>query len=404
MLLSRRGFRLLPASGPDEAWSVLAAEPVDAILLDLNFSTGAVTGAEGLGFLQALLAHDPDAVVVVVTAHSGINVAVAAMRAGAIDFVMKPWNNDRLAATLAEATALRRTRREAHPGLARNTLVHDPIIGASPQVSVARELVARAAATDAPILIVGEAGTGKGLFAQAVHHLSNRATLPLTTLNPGAAWTEGARALRQAVGTAPANSTLFLDEIAGLPASAQTLLIAALAERADLRLLAASRRTRQALAAELVMPDLLYRLNTVEIALPPLRERGDDIRLLAEHFLRLFERSYGRPSLAFPQADMEVIAGCPWPGNVRALRLAIERAIVLGADGRLGMEAIILAGTRGEDAPCPVIGAYDLNLASSERALVEAALRRHGFNVSRAARELGLTRAALYRRMARHKL
>ena len=404
MVLARRGFSLLQASGPDEAWSVLAAEPVDAVLLDLNFSPGAVTGAEGFGFLKALLAHDPDSVVVVVTGHSGINVAVAAMRAGAADFVMKPWSNDRLVATLTEAAALRRTRRNAQGGPARDATAHDPIVGACAQIAVARDLVDRTASTGAPMLILGETGTGKGLFAQAIHRLRPGAAGPMITIDPAAAWAEGPSALRRALADLPTGASLFLDEVGGLPVAAQGLLATALGERPELRLVAASRRTRQALASGLLQSNLLYRLNTVEVALPPLRERGADVRLLADHFLRLFTRVYGRPRVALAPTDMDAIAACPWPGNVRALRLAIERAVVLATDGRLATADIILAGTHGDDVSSPAPGAGDLNLAKSERALVEAALKRHGFNVSLAARDLGLTRAALYRRMARHSL
>ena len=404
MLLSRRGFHLLQASGPDEAWSMLASEPVDAILLDLNFLPGATTGAEGFAFLKALLAHDADAVVVVVTGHSGINVAVAAMRAGAADFVMKPWNNDRLTATLREATALRRTRRDARPRPERDVGFPEPIIGACAQIAAARDLVDRAAPTNAPILILGETGTGKGLFAHAIHRRSARASGPFITIDPASAWTEGAPAFRLALANVPRDATLFLDEIGGLPAPAQVLLAGTLGDRPDLRLVAASRSTRQALVSGLAQPNLLHRLNTIELALPPLRERDDDARVLVGHFLRLFARSYGRPGSELPPAERDAIAACPWPGNVRALRLAMERAIVLATGGKLAVEEIILAGTRGDGVPAPGIGTGDLNLAKSERALVEAALTRHGFNVSLAARDLGLTRAALYRRMSRHKL
>ncbi len=403
MLLSRRGFVLLPASGPDEAWSMLAAEPVDAILLDLNFSAGATTGAEGFIFLRGLLAHDPDSVVVVVTGHSGINVAVAAMRAGATDFVMKPWNNDRLVATLGEAAALRRTRRGARSGPDRETGPRDPIIGACDQIAAARNLVDRTAPTGAPMLILGETGTGKSLFAQALHRLRTGGAGPIVTIDSAAAWAEGPVVLSRTLADLPGSATLFLDEIGGLPAPGQLPLATALAARPDLRLVAASRRTRQALASGL-LPDLLYRLNTVEVVLPPLRERGRDVRLLAEHFLRLFAQAYGRPGLTLLPTDMDAIAACTWPGNVRALRLAIERAVVLAIDRRLAIDDIILAGTRGDDVAGPALATGDLNLAKSERALVEAALKRHGFNVSLAARDLGLTRAALYRRMARYKL
>ena len=398
MLLGRHGLALHGAADPAEAWSVLAAEPVDAILLDLNFERGATTGAEGLAWLKALIAHDPDAVVVVVTGHSGINIAVAAMRAGAADFVMKPWNNDRLLATLNDAIALRRRRRgtkaaTAEPG-------DEPIIGLSTPWRRTLDIMHRAAPTDAPVLLIGETGTGKTLLAHAIHRLSPRRDRTLTILDPAAAWASGEAGLVAALADAEQGGTLVLDEIGGLPAAAQSRLASALP---GARMIAATRRTRDALRIE-VQPDLLHRLNVVELVLPPLRDRGDDVRLLAEHYLRLFSHRYGRAGLSFSPEAADAVAAHDWPGNVRELRLVVERATVLASGDVLHAQDIPLAAPRASDVPAPAPGSGDLNLAASEKAVVQAALRRHGFNVSHAAKELGLTRAALYRRMARHGL
>lgn len=402
LLLSRHGFRLHGAAGPDAAWSVLAAEPIEAVLLDLNFDRGATTGAEGLAWLGKLIAHDPDAVVIVVTGHSGINIAVAAMRAGATDFLMKPWRNDRLVATLQDAVALRRRRRVAPAGdAAAGQDLHDPLVGESGAFRQVLAVLHRAASTEAPVLLSGEAGTGKTLLAQAIHAQSPHRHARLATLDVAAAWAEGEAGLAAALAAAAPGGTLLLEEIVALPVAGQALLAGALP--AGMRLLATTRQPPEALR-ETVQPDLLHRLNTVELALPPLRARAGDVALLAEHFVRLFGRRYGRAELSLSADALDALSAHRWPGNVRALRLAVERAAVLAPHDVLTAADIPLAVPAAADVATPAPGSGDLNLARSERAIVEAALRRHGFNVSHAARELGLTRAALYRRMARHGL
>lgn len=408
LLLPRRGFSLLSARDPAEAWSVLSAEPVDVVLLDLNFRPGSVSGAEGFACLEAMVAHDPDMVVVIVTGHSGINIAVAAMRAGATDFVMKPWNNDRLVATLTAAVAVRRQRRNAHP-VAPQPAGHaaepdSPIIGDSPAMRRILEPMRRAATTDAPILLLGEAGTGKSLLAHSIHRLSPRAGRPLATLDPMALWSEGEGAWTTALAAVTPDGTLFLDEVGELPQPLQARLLAFLKERPHLRLVTASRQKRDALQAGMLQSDLLYRLNIVELSLPPLHERGDDVRLLAVHFLHLFTRRYQRPALTLSADALDIIAQASWPGNIRALAQAMERAVVLARGTVLHPVDIPIQAPLPDGVAAARSGDGDLNLTRSEKAIVDAALRRHGFNVSHAAAELGLSRAALYRRMARHGL
>lgn len=389
MLLGRRGFEVVGAASPAESWSVLATRRVDVILLDLNFSRGATSGEEGLAHLRALVAHDPDCVVVVVTGHSGIAIAVAAMRSGAADFVMKPWNNDRLVRTLGEAVSLARQRGAARP----ETAGPPPVIGQSAAMQRLMTLLHRAAPTTAPVLLAGERGTGKTLLAQTLHRHSMRSTAPLVTVDPGGEAAELARAMEEAEA-----GTLVLDDPGGMPAAAQMRLARMLEAHPGPRLVTCTRHA----APEYGMgADLLSRLDTVTLHLPPLADRAGDALLLAEHFTRQFAIGYGRPGLVLSPEAASCVAAWPWPGQVRELRHAIERAVVLAAGPAIEAADLALVSPGGMHA---AEGATDLNLARSERAVVEAALRRHAFNVSHAARDLGVTRATLYRRMARHGL
>jgi DNA-binding NtrC family response regulator len=393
VLLERNGFRLAVARSPAEAWSVLAAEAIEVILLDLNFARGATSGAEGFEWLAEIRAHDPDAVVVVVTGHSGINIAVAAMKAGASDFVMKPWSNPRLLETVRAAVALRRRRRgdgEGAPALEDDLL----IVGDSPPMKRVRELIARAAPTGAAVLIHGEAGTGKGLAARVLHARSGRPG-GLVRLDVRGLGADAAEVLARAAGDAD-GGTLFLDEVAELAASAQGRLLALLDAGPDLRLISSTRHGAEGLAR--LRDDLLARLNTVEVFLPRLEARGDDLALLLEHFIRLFARRYGRAPKPLDPSAIDLLKAQPPAGAVRGLRQAAERAVVLST------AEILTALDFAAPAPGPAGAASDFNLARSERAIVEAALKRHGHNVSQAARDLGLTRAALYRRMVKHGL
>jgi DNA-binding NtrC family response regulator len=410
LLLNRRGYRMLGARGPAEAWSALAAAAVDVILLDLNFSPRATTGAEGLGLLRDIMRHDPHAVVVVVTGHSGINIAVAAIRAGAADFVMKPWSNDRLIATLDEAIKTRRGRLgEAARAPATAGGEAGVILGGAAMAGV-RDLIARAASLPAPVLIHGEAGTGKSLIAQAIHRGSARAGAPLIVLDLAAAPSEGEAAFfdREVAGAfeAAMGGDLVLDEIGALSPFLQSRLLALIEARtrgpAAPRLISITARPRASLEAPGgPRPDLLVRLNTVEIWAPPLRDRGEDIGLLAEHFLGLYGRRYGRPPRALSPAAAQVLARADWPGNVRALRQTLERVVILTDGSTVDVAELHTVGLATETVVSPPAAP---TLALSERALIEAALNRRGFNVSQAAADLGLTRASLYRRMAKHGL
>jgi DNA-binding NtrC family response regulator len=443
LLLTRHGLRMTGVRDPNALWSVLAAAPVDVILLDLNFSRGAVSGEEGFRRLGEIMAHDPDAVVVVVTGHSGVNVAVAAMRAGASDFVTKPWSNARLVATIETALELRRRRREAAALKAENAALHreahggvwgqgggwdaeSVLLGDSPAIGRVRDLIRRAAPTDAPVLIYGEPGTGKSLMARGLHRQSARAAGPFVPVDLGVlAAAEMETALFGDLGRGGTvagafadarGGCLFLDEIGALTAPLQARLLAVLEtgritppglERPvamDVRLVTATRRKREDLHGRGgLRADLLYRLNTVEIFAPPLRERGDDALLLAEHFLRLFAHRYGRPARPLSPEAAEAIAQDPWPGDVRALRQAMERCVILAEGERYEAADIPFTEPASADA-APAPTRASLNLVESERALVAAALKRNSFNVSQAAKQLGLTRAALYRRMAKHGL
>lgn len=397
LLLRRHGWRMLTAADPEAAWSVLAAEPVDAVLLDLNFTRGAVSGEEGLKGLRALMAHDPDMVVVVVTGHSGINVAVAAMRAGAADFVMKPWSNDRLIATLSDALDLRRRRMEAssHASTRDDGLGEaEPILGGSAAMARLRHLIERAGAARAPVLIHGGPGDGKDMVARALHRQAGGAEpmvkIDLTVSDAA-----------QLVQAAPPQATVLLDRLEEADGTVQLALLGALERRADLRTISASRLGAAALYKS-VRQDLLYRLNVIEIDIPPLNTRPEDVLSLARHYLALFARRHGKPARPLSEDAAGALVSAAWPGGARELRTRMERAVLLGEGREFDASDFDLQpGKAGaNEAPPPP----SPSLAQTERVLVEAALKRHNFNVSRAAVELGLTRAALYRRMAKHGL
>lgn len=383
LLLERNGMRVSTAANPETAWVLLAGEPIDIILLDLNFARGRTTGEEGFAMLDRLIAADARAVVIVVTGHSGIAVAVRAMRSGATDFVIKPWNNERLLTTVERGLALRRAKLET----AATPPVHDGILlGESAGIARARDLIARVAPTAAPILIHGGAGTGKTLIARLIHQASRQAHRPLITLDAEAADADGIAA-RSAEA---ASGMLVIDHIDRLPRALHAALVAGLA---DTRVVATTRLDRAGLRTA-IGEDLLDRVATIDIALPALVDRADDAVLLARHFLALFAYRHAKPSAPLDAATASAIAADRWPDNVRGLRQAIERAVLLGS------EDVLLSPDTAE----PTALAPDLSLARNEQTLITAALERHAFNVSRAAAQLGLTRAALYRRMARYGL
>ncbi|WP_457312457.1 sigma-54-dependent transcriptional regulator [Sphingomonas sp. UYAg733] len=453
-LLLRTMFReVITASNPDEAMAAAAAHSPDVALLDANFARGATNAAEGLALLDRLLTADPELIVVMITAHAGVNIAVEAMKRGATDFVSKPWSNERLMTTVRTAATLRRSKRTVATERAKVAAVADPtpgsnppLIGAAPGMARVNSLIARAAPTDANVLVLGENGTGKELVARALHRQSLRAGQPMLTVDLGAIATElidselfghvkgaftDAKGDRIGRIQAASGGTLFLDEIGNLPLHLQPKLLTVLEQRqvtpvganrpvpVDIRVIAATNMTPAQLRDDrLFRQDLLFRLNTVEIELPPLRDRQEDVPALVDHFLHHYAKRYNRPAPTLTPAARAALTAHDWPGNVRALRHAIERAVILAGDAPLEPEDFPLGSPVApatsyaapqtelrlapEAAVAPV--ATDLNLDRVERQLVEQALKKHAYNISSAASELGLSRAALYRRMEKHGL
>ena len=426
--------RVETLDSPGELMPLLRTESPDAILLDLNFRRAATDGREGLNLLGEIMAQDPDAAVVIITAHGAVSVAVEAIKAGASDFVAKPWSNERLAATVRSAASLRRSRIEARTERGRASELapsgETPLLGRSEAMKRVRALIDRAAPTDANVLILGENGTGKEIVAREIHRLSRRSENPMVSVDLGAtaeslfeselfghvkgAFT-GADSDRMGRLKAADHSTLFLDEIGNLPLHLQPKLLTALEQREvvpvgankpvpiDVRVVAATNvSTDQLSDAQRFRQDLLFRLNTIEIELPPLRERREDIGVLLDHYLSLYARKYDKPQRELPPAVLQVLLEHDWPGNVRALRHAAERAVIMAEGDRYRTEDFPLP-TRSSGAPLSA-GIESLNLDQLERQMIERALRMHHFNVSLAAAELGLSRGALYRRMEKHGL
>jgi DNA-binding NtrC family response regulator len=433
LLLKAEGFESEAASSPKAAVAAVGARDFDVVLMDLNYARDTTSGQEGLELLARIQEMDSTLPVVVMTAWGSVDLAVEAMRHGARDFVQKPWENARLLATLRTQIALGRALRQGQRLEAENRILrpeNDPsIIAQSPSMRPVLEMIARVGPSDANVLIVGENGTGKGVVARALHAASGRASRPLVTLNAGGisegvfeselfghvkgAFTD-ARADRVGRFELADGGTLFLDEIANVPASQQGKLLRVLetgeferlgssrTRKVDVRILSASNADLRAeVAAGRFRQDLLFRLNTIEIRLPPLRERREDIPLLAQQFLRAHARRYRKDVAGFEPAALQVLLDHPWPGNVRELDHAVERAALMAQGGRVRPADLGLR-QGGDGAGAPPL--EEMGLEEVEGVLIRKALARYGGNVSQAARALGLSRSALYRRMEKFGL
>lgn len=424
LLLSRHFTRVRVTARPEQIEAMMAAEQIDVFLLDMNFAIGRNSGAEGLKWLERILAVDADAVVVLMTAFGDLNTAVAAMRQGAADFVLKPWQNDKLVATLNVAASLRQTR-------ARLTALAAPqpateLVVASGKMHEVMDIVGRVAATDVNVLIRGENGTGKELIARELHRRSARAAKPLVAVDLGSvaenlfeselfghlkgAYTDAIQA-RAGRFQAAHEGSLFLDEIGNLPPALQAKLLRVLETReftplggdapvaVDFRLIAATNQPLDQMIADgRFRKDLLYRINTIEITVPPLRDRPDDIPALAAHFMARLARKYRQPARTISEDGYRRLADHHWPGNVRELSHAVERAFILHDGPVLGPECFEMkqATPAGEE--------HSLKLHEQGRRLVVRALAEANGNISHAANALGITRAALYRRMEKFRL
>lgn len=424
LLLQQHFAQVLTTQSPQQIESLMASEHIDVFLVDMNFAVGRNTGAEGLHWLDRILAVDPDAVVVLMTAYGDLNTAVAAMRQGAADFVLKPWQNDKLVATLGVAADLRRTRKTV-----RALSVPPPASGMVAESAPMREvlkIIARVAPTDVNVLIRGENGTGKELVARELHRQSSRAGQAMVSVDLGAvaeslfeselfghkqgAFT-GATSDRAGRFVAADSGTLFLDEIGNLSPAMQTKLLRALECREvvplgsnrplpfDVRLVCATNQPLETLVADgRFREDLLYRINTIEVRLPPLRERLDELPALVSHFVALHARKYKMPEKPVSTAAIAALRSHHWPGNVRELSHAIERALILGEGSEIG-EADFQLGRPSSGGEFST-----LNLEDIERRAVVRALETAQGNISHAALALGITRAALYRRIEKFGL
>jgi DNA-binding NtrC family response regulator len=429
-LLLDEGFEVVEARSPAEALERIEAADFDLGILDLNYTRDTTSGQEGLDLLERIKGIDPSLPVLVITAWSSVAGAVEAMRRGARDYIEKPWDDERLLATVRTQIdlrrAVRRTHRlqEAHSRLQRGAL--PPFIGASRAITDVRQIIERIAPSDAAVLITGEHGTGKEVVASWVHALSDRKTKPLVTMNAGGlaegiaeselfghvkgAFTD-ARFERLGCFEIADEGTLFLDEIANLPVRLQAKLLRVLQtgevqrvgssrmRYVNVRVLSATNADLDAeIAAGRFREDLFYRLNTVILRLPPLRERLDDVDALAAHFLTHYAAKYRKPLAGFDESARSIMRAHGWPGNVRELAHVIERAVLM-ADPRaaaVGARDLWLQPARPAAAPSPQ------SLEDAERLFIEKVLAQHGGDVRLAAQQLGMSRSALYRRLQQY--
>jgi DNA-binding NtrC family response regulator len=433
LLLKAEGCEIETATSPAGVLAAVESRDFDVAIIDLNYTRDTTSGIEGLSLLSKLQSLDTPMPVVVMTAWGTVDLAVEAMRRGARDFIQKPWDNERVLAVVRTqvelARALRRSQRlEAENRVLRNEGAHKPtLIAESAAMRPVLDLIARVGPADANVLITGENGTGKGTTAQALHAVSTRASRPLVTVNAGGlseglfeselfghvkgAFTD-AKSDRVGRFELAEGGTLFLDEIANISLNLQAKLLRVLetgefervgssrTRRANVRIISATNADLNAeVSAGRFRQDLLFRLNTIEIPMPPLRDRREDIPLLAKHFLAQHTQRYRKRVTAFDAAAMQLLLDHAWPGNVRELDHAVERAVLMAQGDQV--QARDLGLRTSKDAAARI---EDMSLEDVEGFLIKKALARYEGNVSQAAKALGLSRSALYRRLQRFGL
>jgi DNA-binding NtrC family response regulator len=438
LLLKQAGLPSISAATPEEALGLLQKHACRLVIQDMNFSRR-TSGEEGLELLQRIRTATPSIPVILVTAWGSIGLAVEGMKAGASDFVAKPWTNRQMLQTVQTALGLH----DAQPAPDAATPTREELdtrydfgalVGRDPRMLRVLQLVARVAATDASVLITGESGTGKELVAEAIHVNSRRATRPFVKVNLGGisaalfesemfghvrgAFTD-ARADRKGRFETAHGGTIFLDEIGDLDPASQVKMLRVLQDRTfevlgssqrrevDVRVISATNRP----LADMVgrgefREDLLYRINLISIHLPALRERPDDIPVLASRFLQTIGALYGRAPLTLSPTAARWLQAQPWPGNVRQLRQWVERAVLVGSRDVLEVddfaETAVMDGIEPVPNQLPAVGAMTMD--EIERAMILKSLRHHGGNISRVAESLGLSRAALYRRFEKYEI
>ena len=432
LLLKGERCQIETAASPAAVLAAVEAQDFDVALIDLNYTRDTTSGAEGLSLLSRLQALDTPMPVIVMTAWGTVDVAVEAMRRGARDFIQKPWDNERVLAVVRTQVelgrALRRSQRlEAENRLLRSEGVRPTLIAESSAMQPVLQLISRVGPSDANVLVTGENGSGKGTVAQALHAVSTRATRPLVTVNAGGlsegifeselfghvkgAFTD-AKADRVGRFELADGGTLFLDEIANISLNLQAKLLRVLetgefervgssrTRRVNVRVVSATNASLDnEVAAGRFRQDLLFRLNTIEIHIPSLRERREDVPLLARHFLSQHAARYRKRIGSFEPAAMQMLLDHSWPGNVRELDHAVERAVLMAQDDTIRARDLGLRSARDAAARLE-----EMSLEDVEAFLIKKALARYGGNVSHAAKALGLSRSALYRRLQRFGL
>jgi DNA-binding NtrC family response regulator len=430
-LIKGEGYQSEAVTSPSAAFDAVESRDFDAVLMDLNYTRDTTSGQEGLDLLNRIQTLDANLPVIVMTAWGSVELAVEAMRRGARDFIQKPWDNARLSAILKTQIELGRALRKGQRLEAENRALRaerfPQLIAQSVAMRPVLDVISRVGPSDANVLITGENGTGKGLVAQTLHSVSLRSTRPLVTVNTGGlaegvfeselfghvkgAFTD-AKADRVGRFEMAEGGTLFLDEIANISQALQAKLLRTIesgefervgsskTRRVDVRIFSATNADLHAAVAEgRFRQDLLFRLNTIELRLPPLRDRREDIPVLASHFLRQHAEHYRKPLTGFDESAIKALLAHLWPGNVRELDHAVERAVLM-AQGET-VRAADLGLRAGREGPPRI---EEMSLEDVEALLIKKALARFNGNVSHAANALGLSRSALYRRLQRYGL
>lgn len=435
LLLKRHAKLVDIEKNPQKLPFLVTNSDYNLILLDMNFTRDVNSGREGFHWLDRILDINPKTKVIMITAYGDIEMAIRAIKSGATDFVLKPWENDKLLATIqaallsgnstaaAAANAVDEKGKEDKKGKATS----DTIVASSESMQQVLHTAERVAATDANVIILGENGTGKTQLAKHIHQHSKRADKPFVTVDLGAlseslfeselfghvkgAFTD-AKEDRAGRFEEAKGGTIFLDEIGNLTLGLQAKLLTVIQERRvtrvgsnkpiplDVRLICATNMNIEKMVAEKTFrQDLLYRINTIELDLPPLRERPEDIAALADYYLKQFSKKYNRPVNDISSALIKKMQQYNWPGNIRELQHAIERAVILSQEKTLQPDDLFLKSSGGQ--PTTATG---FDLEDMEKTLIVKAMKRFNGNITDAARELGLSRAALYRRMEKYGL
>jgi DNA-binding NtrC family response regulator len=437
MLLKKYVREVIIEKNPKKIPFLLNDSDYDVILLDMNFSKDITSGKEGFYWLNQILEKDPNAVVILITAFGDVEMAVKALKEGATDFVLKPWQNEKLIATISTASKLKNSYKEVDQLKQTKKALQEEsnqrikeIIGLSPAMKNVYNIIDKVAGTDANVLILGENGTGKELVARALHQKSMRHEHVFINVDMGAitetlfeselfghkkgSFTDAKedRAGRFEVAN---GGSLFLDEIGNLSLPLQSKLLTAIQRREvtrigsnksipiDIRLICATNMPIYDMVSENTFrQDLLYRINTVEIYLPPLRERLEDIKILSEHFVEMYCKKYRKNTKSINASTLKKFEKYKWPGNIRELQHAIERAIIMSDRNTLTSEDFFFLSQSGDISD--ETSQESLDLDEVEKLTIRKAINKHNGNISKAAKELGLTRASLYRRLEKHGL